>query len=365
MANLELISPQKTATFSFATAPAHNLLCSLFLLNEDKDEISEWVTQTKRRLTNEQLEANKLTAALASRFLGGTSWESFSDWITHLEGYNAIEMRDWMIEDFRKACGQITDTSLDDLPTAAAILADEEIYLALYEEVYIHKSPEKKCDCDAHRKEFQLYQQPNALKELLVSHLTWMWNEFYQNEWQRALPLLEDSIQAFQSVQLFGNSTEDALRSITGREQMPQIWDHWIATVENVIVIPSIHIGPYLMTIDKTENTVWLIVRAHIPEGASVSSPSLTRSELLMRLSALSNETRLQILELLNTKGELNASDIQNQLELTQSATSRHIQQLFATGYLHQRRLEGVKHYRIHHQRIANTAKALTGFLQK
>lgn len=365
MANLELISPQKAAAFAFSAAPAHNMLCSLFLLNEDKDQISTWVTQTLRRLTDEQLENNQLVTAFASRFLDNTNWESVPAWIEQLKKHDATEMRDWLIEDFRKASANILGSPLEEIPSAAALLADKEVYLALYEQVYAHKSPEKDCDCDYHLREFQLYQEPAALKELFISHLQWMWDEFFQDEWQRALPMITDSIRAFQSLDLSGASTEEALRTITGREQMPQIWENWISTAEKVVIIPSTHIGPYLMTIYKTENTTWLMVRAHAPEGASVSTPSLTRSELLMRLSALSNETRLQVLELLHAKGELNASEIQTQLDLTQSATSRHLQQLFATGYLHQRRLEGVKHYRINYQRIADTANALTRFLQK
>jgi len=115
---------------------------------------------------------------------------------------------------------------------------------------------------------------------------------------------------------------------------------------------------------DKVDHKVWLVVRAHIPEGANVSSPSLTRSELLMQLSALSNETRLKILELLNEEGELNAHDIQTKLGLTQSATSRHVLQLVATGYLHQRKLGSAKNYSINHARINQTSDALIQFLK-
>lgn len=362
MANLELIAPQKTATFRFSTAPVHNLLCSLFLLNDDKDEFSEWVTQTVGQLTKDQLIENKMLAGIASRFIGGTDWPSFPTWLGSLKSRDAKEMHDWLIKDFLRASAEILNITPDQLPSPEEVLADEELYLSTYEKVYQKKGYD--CDREFHQMEYQLFANPIAAKDTIISHLGWMWEEHLREEWERALPMMEDSIRAFEMLDFSGMSTEEALLRITGRDQMPQIWDHWIASTEEVVIIPSAHIGPFLMTMDKNDTTVWLVVRARIPEGATISSPSLTRSELLMRLSALSNDTRLRILELLNSKGELNAHDIQKELELTQSATSRHLTQLFATGFLHQRRLEGVKNYSINYDRIANSADALVHFLE-
>ncbi len=362
MANLELIAPQKTALFQFSTAPVHNMLCSLFLLNEDKSEITDWITQTVNELTPAQLRTNKLVTTLASRLLEETNWASFPSWLAHLQSREPLNIRDELVDDFLKASAGYIGVSVDDLPTPEALLADAEAYVSIYEQVYEKKG--HRCDCEFHAEEHRLLSNPALLQETLVTHLQWMWGEYLRPEWERIQSMLTDSIAAFETLDFSGMSTEDALRRITGRDQMPQIWGHWIATIEQIVMIPSAHIGPFLMTIDKSESTVWLVMRAHIPDGANISSPSLTRSELLMRMAALSNDTRLRILELLNTEGEQNANEIQTQLDLTQSATSRHIQQLFATGYLHQRRLEGVKHYRINYDRVHNTADALIRFLE-
>ncbi len=362
MANIELIAPQKIATFRFSTDPVRNLLCSLFLLNDEKDEFSEWVNEMIEGLSPDQLKENKMLTGIASRFVEGREWSSFPTWLEALEARDPQEMQDWLIEDFLKVSAEIMGVPPDQLPTPEELLADDKFYLATYEKVYEKKGYE--FDREYHQKEYQILQDPGAFKDKIISYMRRMWEENLQEEWQRIQPMLHDSIKAFETLDFSGMSTEEALLRITGRDQMPQIWDHWISTTEEVVIIPSAHIGPYLMTMDKNESTVWLVVRAHIPEGAGISSPTLTRSELLMRLSALSNDTRLRILELLNQKGERNATDIQQELELTQSATSRHLTQLFATGFLHQRRLEGVKHYSINYDRINNTADALIGFLE-
>jgi DNA-binding transcriptional ArsR family regulator len=361
MANLELIAPQNVARFRYSLDPVRNLLCSLFLINEGKEEITEWITQTTRQLTSDQVDETKIITAIASRLVQGKVWSSFPEWLDQIRERTPEELQTWLIKDFLHAAASYQNISVEQLPSPEEILADEEAYLSTYERVYAEKGHD--FDRAYHLKEYQLLRDPVLAKDRILVHLEWIWHEFLLPEWERILPMLNDSITAFETLDFSDMSTEDALCRITGRDHMPQIWEKWIASVEEIIIIPSAHIGPYLMTMDKTDNKVWLVVRAHIPEGATVSSPSLTRSELLMQLSALSNDTRLRILEYLKEKGELNAHDIQVQLGLTQSATSRHVLQLVATGYVHQRRLDGVKRYFINHQRVNQTCDALAQFL--
>jgi ArsR family transcriptional regulator, arsenate/arsenite/antimonite-responsive transcriptional repressor len=95
-----------------------------------------------------------------------------------------------------------------------------------------------------------------------------------------------------------------------------------------------------------------------------VTSPALSRSELLVRLSALADDTRLQILELLTQHDELCAQDVIEMLDLSQSAASRHLRQLTATGYLLERRREVAKCYSLNPQRVDDTLRALKRFLR-
>ena len=92
-------------------------------------------------------------------------------------------------------------------------------------------------------------------------------------------------------------------------------------------------------------------------------TPSLGRSELLVRLNALADDTRLHILELLTREEELCAKDIMQTLNLSQSAASRHLRQLTATGFLNERRQETAKCYNLSAERIDDTLDALARFL--
>ncbi len=100
-----------------------------------------------------------------------------------------------------------------------------------------------------------------------------------------------------------------------------------------------------------------------MPEGADLIVPDLDRAEILVRLSALADDSRLQILKLISQKGEMRSQDIMRGLDMSQSATSRHLSQLNATGYLVARRCEGAKCYSMNFEKIDDTLNAVSTFL--
>jgi len=95
----------------------------------------------------------------------------------------------------------------------------------------------------------------------------------------------------------------------------------------------------------------------------SAASSALSRSELLVRINGLADDTRLRILQLLVQEGELCAQDIITRLGVSQSSMSRHLSQLRATGYLTERRREVSKCYSLNTERIDDTLRALSHFL--
>jgi ArsR family transcriptional regulator len=109
---------------------------------------------------------------------------------------------------------------------------------------------------------------------------------------------------------------------------------------------------------------LYLLFGARQPQGTPNLSPELSRSELLVRLGALADDTRLRVLHFVAQNGEQRSPDIIRQLDLSQSAASRHLQQLSASGYLTERWREGSKWYSLNADRIDDTFRALSRFLQ-
>ena len=132
-----------------------------------------------------------------------------------------------------------------------------------------------------------------------------------------------------------------------------------------VIFVPSVHVGPYLGKLWAGGDTMWVLFGARIPEGVQFHAPDLSRAEIVVRLNALADDIRLRILRLISDEGEQRSQDIMTRLQLSQSAASRHLKQLSATGYLNERRCNGAKCYTLNAQRVEDTLHAVSSFLLK
>jgi DNA-binding transcriptional ArsR family regulator len=153
----------------------------------------------------------------------------------------------------------------------------------------------------------------------------------------------------------------EATKVVIGHELHGK-WERTIAEAHQIIFVPSAHLGPYVGMF-ASEGTLWLLFGARLPEGAPSRSSALSRSDLLVRLSEINDDTRLRILELLSRNEELCSQDIIAMLDLTQSAASRHLKQLSASGYVAERRRDGNKCYSLNRERIDDTFRALGRFL--
>jgi len=79
----------------------------------------------------------------------------------------------------------------------------------------------------------------------------------------------------------------------------------------------------------------------------------------MIQLSALNDDTRLHILELLTHHRELCSADFQQMLNLSQSSASRHLRQLVASGFLDERRRDLNKYFSLNTRRIQETSAAI------
>ena len=133
--------------------------------------------------------------------------------------------------------------------------------------------------------------------------------------------------------------------------------------LDKVIFVPSAHVGPYVGKLWAGGHTLWMFFGARLPEGAPFEAPDLSRAEIVVRLSALADDHRLRILKLISEKGELSSQDIIASLGLSQSAASRHLKQLSASGYLSERRCNIAKCYQLNPEQIEKTLQAVSNFL--
>jgi len=363
----ELMAPE-TVSIRVALEPVQNAFESLVMLakhdNNNDYGVGDWITHTFNALALEERKRHQLVMiGLHYTVLPERSWSSFPAYLENLASYNPRALRDKMIMAYLRLAGKpadgqvstsevrITDVDLDD------ILKDKDSYLQFLRERF----DEKFIDEEMERWAYTYVVDPPALRDLVVSHMQFMWDKHLAAEWERVQSMLQDSVNAFQQVDLAGKTKTEAFELVTGQtpnEHMLKSFD----CSEQVIFVPSAHIGPYIGQI-WSDKRLWVLFGARIPEGVRFHAPDLSRAEIVVRLSALADDNRLYILQMVGEQGELTSQEIMSQLGLSQSAASRHLKQLSANGYLAERRCNGAKCFKLNSERIEGTLQAVSNFL--
>jgi ArsR family transcriptional regulator len=365
----DLIVAPPVAPVSVALEPAHSALNSLSLLCKiDKlSGLDEWVTRTFAALTPEQRHINRLVMfGLHYAVVPDRSWPSFPAYVDHLETQDPLIFRNQVFsayaQTYKDDCCPSPDPTLE--PTSIDVpylLGNVDAFIALLYERFPEEVVEPDIESEAHR----YLNDPPAMRSLIVSHFRGMWEQALAPEWNRVKPMLQASVDAFQQLDIGSLPKLEAAQLVIGRsiqEEEREKWTVALKDVERLIFVPCTHLGPYLGKF-RSGNTLWVLFGARIPEGARVHAPDLSRAEILVRLNALADDTRLRIIKLIAEEGEQRSQEIMARLDLSQSAASRHLKQLSATGYLRERRCEGAKCYAVNHERVDDTLRALAAFL--
>jgi DNA-binding transcriptional ArsR family regulator len=348
-----------TSIYEIKLEPALSNFHSLLLLvkSHEVSGLGAWITETADAMTVEEKERHRLVMHglyYASR--PQESWPSFPDYLDHLKNIQPERLQDKLLNTYAQ-CSYERENLEPVKYDKSLVLADFDSYMDFLRQCF----DKDHIDSELESKAFAVLSEPGTLKELIHSHLDHMWKKYLREEWMRAKPMLEDAVFAFQQVDFQDMDHYEAFEFVTGRK-IPEKWDEAFDNDNQITLIPSPHMGPYLGMIDLDDSDAW-IFGARLPEGAQIVVPDLDRAEILVRLSALADDSRLQILKLISQKGEMRSQDIMRDLDMSQSATSRHLSQLNATGYLVARRCEGAKCYSMNSEKIDDTLNAVSTFL--
>jgi ArsR family transcriptional regulator len=361
---MDYVYAPPTVKVEFSLEPSMNAVESLSLLTDTNhlSGLNPWIYETANAMSPELRRVHEVVmraawACVRPNF-GMPDFPSFINWLSNQE---AVVLRNrafsWM-DDYLG-----TDLQIPDMDT---LVSDVNIYLDVIQQIYTKKHAEKgffeELDLEPYRQAHALLKDADTFKQTVISHLQMMWLTIVKPEWERKLPMLNEALDAFQHMEYNNLTGIGAVRAVTGRDVSNLDWE-W--EEQTIVFVPSPHVGPYLNRFfSEDRKTSWIVFGVRLPEGSRVRSADLSRSELNVRLSALADDTRLRILELVAVEGELCAQDIITMLDLSQSAASRNLRQLTATGYLVERRRETAKCYSLNRDRIDDTLKALRRFFR-
>lgn len=358
-----IIAPARPSTVEISLEPAQNAIYSLALVKRVSciSGLAPWVTDTAERLSRENRRVNDLVMdGLFHAAVPSQSWPSFPAYLKHLRAMEPVAVRDKMLDFYLQM------PKCDDADPDVYTLPLEKTYILASVENYINflrsRFSPNMVDAEIEAQAYTYAIDPQAMQELIVSHLEQMWNRYLAQEWERVLPMLQDSVRAFQAYDYSGMSEFEIAQTITGQKLDDREWKWKIENAERLVYIPNAHIGPYIGGV-PVGSAHGLVFGARLPEGTHIDAPDLSRAEMLVRLNALADDTRLRVLKLVADHGEQRSQDIMNRLDLSQSASSRHLKQLSATGYLNERRCESAKCYSLNPERLEDTLHAIRNFL--
>jgi len=206
-----------------------------------------------------------------------------------------------------------------------------------------------------------LLLDPGALRTRLTLGVIRFWEAHFREEYARCSGLIARCVERKRVESLPGNF-EEVVSAVTGRPVQESAIRRY-GNAEELIFVPSCHTGPYVnfVPVGRGSRRVLVTFNAKYAE-ATEGGTLLPVRELFVSLRALADETRLEILRMLNGQ-ELYAQQIVDQLEISQPSVSRHLRLMVASGILTERRDEKMKYYRIHEETLASLAWSFSAFL--
>lgn len=322
--------------------------------------LHEWVSRTAHDLSEEQMANHLIVCNYLDYLQAKINAKNYPDFIASIKNVDPSGLYEVLLHWMREHA---------DYPGDPAMLKSKDSFLhyveLLLSEKYAHKG--ETLDLDKWAIEYDYITDPKALLELAAEHLQFIWDQYLKVEWKRVKPMLQEAVEAFRAIDYSNMSAYEAIETVTGRNMRGKdFFEERLENTEKLVFMPNAHLGPYISWGQSAEEKAMVFFfGARPPKDAPVKSTALSRSELLVRLNALADETRLKILELLTEHEELCAQDFINQLDLSQSSASRHLRQLTASGYVSERRRDVAKCYTLNPDRIEDTIHSLKNFLKK
>jgi len=347
--------------------PALNAFGSMILVAKAEDEpgFHEWVTKTRSHMSSEERFRHKLVMiGFHYAILPQVPGMTFEAYLDDLEATPPSKFRERLLNAYAETCYTEEAQKSKNQPVDwEEILSSANNYVEFLRSRFGDESTDEEVETRAHA----YVIDPAALKQLVTGHIRWFWKNYLQAEWNRVRPMLEESARAFNKVDYGDMTRMEIIEFVTGKDVSSEAkweskWGKEVLKTNELIFVPNAHIGPY-MRADQIQDAFYIYFGAHLPEGSDIRVPELDRAEIVSRISALADDTRLQILQMIAERGEMRSQEIMEAINLSQPSVSRYLSQLTAAGYLQERRANGAKAYILNRDRIEKTLKAVHAFL--
>lgn len=349
-------------------APVDNALGILISVAYAKGSpgCSEWLINTREKLSDDELEKLYLLTywigleAMIHTVQEGNLLPGFPEYLEVLSGLEAETLRDrllyWMVNGPSDRLFYRNIVEIDD---PQSILGSEEAYFAFNTHLDMGEE-EKKLTV----KLYKILTDPPALKSLILDYLTHFWEVYLEDDWNRGLPALEKAVENFKKVDVAGMGHFEIMETITHRNLRGVNRPEVLQEFDTLRFIPSMYTGPYVLQ-TAYERELRVTFGAHLLSTPSADFGAADTTHIANQMKALADETRLEIIQMLKREGEMATQEIIDRFQLSKSAASRYMRQLFSSGVVLVRMDEDglSKFYRLNPKFMDQMQEMLKGLL--
>ena len=333
--------------------PIYTVLTAMSMLTAPNldSEKEPWLAVAATRLTSAQRHANQIVFEwFGNALLSTTNHISFANLVSEISSASADDLRDQILQGW-------TREELQGDDTLESLLADEERFIEFVTSASASLHPEQEVILDV----YALLTDPPRLQNYIVTHLHTLWEAEFADEWEK-----KRSTMQYCATELNARPwpTESAIAVLQAfiRGAIPDYIIGQLSGVQQIKIVPSPYIHLYATRFGSPE-TLWLFMLADFWQLPMRTEP-IKRGEVKGPASALADDTRLRILELLAAHEELRAQEIIAQLDASQSTVSRHLKQLSSAQFITEKRAgDANKIYRLNRARVSEFAHTLTMLL--
>lgn len=331
--------PRQHLLTQVALEPVRQILLSMAQLTGPQpiDEHEEWMQKIAVQLTDAEQQFNQLLfGPLLQAIWRQLDEPSFPDYLARLQALDATLFVQPIQPGRVAATRTISANSGDDLCTdtikaeITALLADAP-----------------------------------ALQQQVIDHLRMLWQVHFAKPWEKQSKMM-DYIARELNGRAWPTSSANAIIRAFLRRPVPEWLAGQLGDVERIIFVPSPYLHFQAARLPQSElepPTIWIFLWADFWIWPMRTEP-IQRTEVLRAISALDDETRLQILEMVAATDEVRAQEMIAQLTVSQSTVSRHLKQLVNAGFLNEERAGDTnKIYRLQRERIGEVNYALAQLL--
>jgi len=353
-----------TSRFGISICPALNNLNSMLMLSFSDsfaNGADSWIEHILNSLSlEEKKEIDLIFFGLYHGVIPENSFPDFDSYIEFLETCDPLHLQSKIlkayVEKHNKNNGKYSDYAYSEIRDE--VLKSSENYLSFLSEGF----NDTDFNIETEKEAYKLIIEPEKMQKRITSLIIDLWDKYFEQNWEDTKTELQSFCDSFNFQILNQLPRERIITYMTGHDLPKKKLDYLLNCGSKISFVPSLHLkGNYTKILSDDRLCIFFDPSAYKYRKLNEQLGNI--DELSLKLGVLADSNRLKILKYIAEQKETCSKDIMSDLNFSQSAVSRHLQQLSMAGVLSERRQYSAKYYKVRSEYLQNILSSVSAFL--